>query len=189
MTPWWLPAALLVVVWLSEAWSWRGRAKTEPPSEHDRGTVWVNRVVGGGGIAAAFALLPVTRERADLALPAALAWGGIGVAACGMAIRAWAMGTLGRYFTATLQLQRDQPIIDRGPYRWIRHPSYLGGDLALVGVGLTCGTLPSALLMAVPFIAAHVWRIPIEERMLAQTRGDQWPPYRARTWRMLPYVW
>ena len=96
---------------------------------------------------------------------------------------------LGQFHTGTLQIQHDQELIDRGPYRVLRHPSYLGGDVALLGVGMTTGTWPAALLMVLPLAAAHLWRIPIEERMMDEAFGDRWRDYARRTWRMIPYVW
>jgi protein-S-isoprenylcysteine O-methyltransferase len=190
MPPWWVPVLLLVALWLAEKPLWRRDAEQRRrPSAHDRGTMWVNTVLGFSGFIAALALLPWTRTVAVLRLPAAVAWAGLLVVVVGTALRLWAMATLGRFFTATLQVQPDQPVITRGPYRLVRHPSYLGGDVALLGAGLTCATWPSALLMVLPFLAAHVWRIPIEEQMMAQAHGERWETYRRRTWRMVPGVW
>jgi protein-S-isoprenylcysteine O-methyltransferase Ste14 len=99
------------------------------------------------------------------------------------------MRTLGRFHTGTLQIQSDQAVVDRGPYRFLRHPSYLGGDIALLGIGITTRAWPSALLMVGPFFIAHVWRIPIEEKMLEEAFGDDWKAYVKRSWRMIPFVW
>jgi protein-S-isoprenylcysteine O-methyltransferase len=190
MPPWWVPLLLLLAVGLGEKPLWRrDYEQRRKPSAHDRGTIWVNTVLGSFGFVAALGLLPWSRTVAVLRLPDTLAWAGLLLVVLGMALRLWAMVTLGRFFTATLQVQPEQPVITHGPYRLIRHPSYLGGDVALLGIGLTCATWPSALLMVLPFVAAHVWRIPIEEKMMAQAHGERWEGYRAHTWRMVPGVW
>lgn len=190
MPPWWMPVLLLAVVALGEKPLWRRTyEQRRAPSAHDRGTIWINTVLGTSGFAAALGLMSWSRSIAAARLPDALAWAGLVLVAIGMGLRSWAMATLGRFFTAQLQLQPEQPVVSHGPYRLIRHPSYLGGDVALLGVGLTCATWPSALLMVLPFVAAHLWRIPIEEKMMAQAFGERWEAYRARTWRMVPGLW
>jgi protein-S-isoprenylcysteine O-methyltransferase len=185
-----MPVLLLLTVGLGEKPLFsRDYQQRHKPSAHDRGTVWVNTVLGFFGFVAALSMLRWSRTVAVLLIPNALAWSGLLLVGLGMGLRSWAMATLGRFFTATLQAHPEQPVIAHGPYRLIRHPSYLGGDVALLGVGLTCATWPSALLMVLPFVAAHLWRIPIEEKMMAQAHGERWEAYRTRTWRMVPGVW
>ncbi|TMB00823.1 MAG: isoprenylcysteine carboxylmethyltransferase family protein [Deltaproteobacteria bacterium] len=82
-----------------------------------------------------------------------------------------------------------QPVVERGPYRWIRHPSYAGADLALLGIGFCSGHWLPAALFVVPWMAAHAYRIQVEERALLATLGDPYARYRERTWRMVPLIW
>jgi protein-S-isoprenylcysteine O-methyltransferase Ste14 len=55
---------------------------------------------------------------------------GIGLMWCGIGLRLWSFRTLGRYFTFTVMTSPDQRVVTNGPYRFLRHPSYLG--IALV---------------------------------------------------------
>ncbi len=83
----------------------------------------------------------------------------------------------------------DQPVVDRGPYRLIRHPAYAGGELALAGVGLASGNWLSPALYVLPWVVAHVYRIRVEERALEATLGEPYRAYCRRTWRLVPLVW
>ena len=190
MPPWYLPLLLLVVFWwLAEAPLRKNRRQSMRPSADDRSTIWVNTVLGSVGFVSSLGLMPWARTVPSLRLGSWIAWGGLVVAAGGIALRRWSLDTLGRFHTGTLQVQADQEVVERGPYRLLRHPSYLGGDIALLGVGVTTGSWLTALLMVLPFVAAHLWRIPIEERMMERAFGDRWRTYSRRTRRMIPYLW
>ena len=67
----------------------------------------------------------------------------------GTALRWYAVATLGRYFTVDVASQASQPVIDVGPYRLVRHPSYAGMLLALFGFGLALGNWAGLFAMLV----------------------------------------
>src|SRR5262249_60922943 len=50
---------------------------------------------------------------------------GLGMMVAGLGLKAWAMRTLGRFYTRTLRTEADQRGVTTGPYRLIRHPGYL----------------------------------------------------------------
>jgi protein-S-isoprenylcysteine O-methyltransferase Ste14 len=56
--------------------------------------------------------------------------------AVGIAIRQWAVMVLGRYFTTNVRVHPGQTVVEEGPYRWVRHPSYTGMLITFVGIGL-----------------------------------------------------
>src|SRR5206468_2273255 len=60
-------------------------------------------------------------------------WVGVAVMVFGLLLRAWAMSTLGSYYTRTLRTVDHQHVIDRGPYRLVRHPGYSGSLMIWVG--------------------------------------------------------
>ena len=114
---------------------------------------------------------------------------GLAVFAAGLGIRIWAIRELGRFFKFTVVVQPDHEVVDTGPYRLIRHPSYTGLMLAMLGLGLALGNWVSAAAAAIPAIAGFTIRLLSEERILARELGE---PYRAdmrRTKRLLPGVW
>jgi protein-S-isoprenylcysteine O-methyltransferase Ste14 len=61
---------------------------------------------------------------------------GLLVMISGIALRQWAILTLGQYFTGDVRVQANQTVVERGPYQWVRHPSYTGLITFFVGLGL-----------------------------------------------------
>ena len=189
MPPWWVPLALLLVTSLGEARTWRGYKERAAPSDQDAGSFRLNNVLGWVAILSGLGSWVALRRITTFAVPAWVAWAGIPVSLAGTALRAWAVVTLGRWFTLTIQVHPGQPVIERGPYRLLRHPSYAGGELALLGVGLVSGNWLSPVLYFVPWLVAHAYRIKVEERALRETLGEPYRSYCERTWRLVPFVW
>lgn len=107
----------------------------------------------------------------------------------GMALRAWAIVTLGRFFTHALTMQPGQRVVQEGPYRLLRHPSYTGLLLGLAGVGIALDNwLSLASLVLFPLVGIVV-RIRREEAMLTSELGDAYSSYSARTRRLVPGLW
>ena len=189
MPPLWFPWVLLGFMLLGESPSWRQYGRRWARSSQDRSSALLSAAVGIPCGLAAVVLAPWARDVSWMALPGPVAWSGVALVVLGTALRAWSMTVLGRYFTLTVQVSAGQPVIERGPYRVLRHPSYAGGELALLGVGLTLAAWPSTVLFAVPFILAHLHRIRSEEAALATTLGEPYVAYMRRTWRLVPWVW
>jgi protein-S-isoprenylcysteine O-methyltransferase Ste14 len=116
-------------------------------------------------------------------------WIGMALVLVGMIIRAVAIVTLGRYFTVNVAIQKEHELIERGMYRHIRHPSYLGSLLSFLGVGLAMGNwLSLAVAFLVPFIAFS-YRMAVEERALVDHFGDRYRDYAGRTKRLIPRIY
>lgn len=111
------------------------------------------------------------------------------VAWLGLLLRWWCFVTLGRYFTDVLKTSADQEVVDRGPYRVLRHPSYTGLLLALVGCGLMIANWVGLVVSFVLVLVALVYRIGIEERALTAALGDAYRSFAARRARLVPFVW
>ena len=122
--------------------------------------------------------------------PAAFAfWIGLILFWGGISLRLWSFRTLGRYFTYTVQTSADQPVITAGPYRIIRHPSYAGLLLLIMGAGLFIGNWWSFLCLTVATAGGLVFRIRVEERALMQKLGPGYSSYAATHKRLIPFVW
>ena len=106
----------------------------------------------------------------------------------GICIRWYSIIHLGRLFTVDVSIAAGHKVIDNGPYRYIRHPSYFGGLLAFVGFGLGMGNWISLALLLIPISAAFLWRIHVEENALVKALGDDYRRYTARTKRLIPFV-
>jgi protein-S-isoprenylcysteine O-methyltransferase Ste14 len=118
-----------------------------------------------------------------------LFWVGALIGWAGLVLRWWSFVTLGRYFTVVLKTSEDQPVIERGPYRVLRHPSYAGLLLVLAGCGLMVGNWFGAGCSLAVVLAALVYRIRIEERALSQALGDRYDDFAASRARLVPFVW
>jgi protein-S-isoprenylcysteine O-methyltransferase Ste14 len=121
------------------------------------------------------------------------AWGvfvlGITLMWAGIAIRQWAIILLGRFFTVDVRVQSGQTVIDRGPYRWVRHPSYSGLVITFVGMGLALvNWLSLAVLVVVP-TGGLIVRIHVEERTLLDALGEPYRRFAAERKRLFPGLW
>jgi protein-S-isoprenylcysteine O-methyltransferase Ste14 len=107
----------------------------------------------------------------------------------GIAVRQWAVWTLGRFFTVVVRVADGQRVVDHGPYRWVRHPSYTGLLLTLVGLGVALGNWLSVLALAILPLAGLVVRIRVEEQALLDGLGEPYRQYASRRRRLVPGVW
>ena len=114
---------------------------------------------------------------------------GVGLFAIGLILRWWAIVTLGRFFTVDVTIEKDHEVVERGPFRWVRHPSYAGVLLAFVGFALTLRNWAATAVVLVPIFTAFVRRMNVEENALAQALGDKYRDYMRRTDRLIPGVY
>ena len=105
-----------------------------------------------------------------------------------MLLRGWAVLTLGRSFTTVVVVRPEQEIIAAGPYRYLRHPSYLGPLILLFGLGLTLGGLASAMALVVLPAIVLVWRIGVEEAVLRAELGSSYAEYCKGRARLIPGI-
>lgn len=125
---------------------------------HDRGSF----LVVFGSIFLGFTIANVLASSAPGAAiqGARVAVFGVGLAlmALGIALRFYAVSVLGRFFTPVVMVGSDQHVVDTGPYRWIRHPSYAGLLVTITGV-LVASTNWLALVGILPILAGLLYRI------------------------------
>lgn len=106
----------------------------------------------------------------------------------GIVLRWFSIWYLGRYFTVDVAIAPQQRVVNTGPYRLIRHPSYTGALLAFAGFGLCLGNWMS-LLCVVPIAAAFLWRIHVEERVLLEALAEEYRVYMQGTRRLVPWIY
>ena len=114
---------------------------------------------------------------------------GVFVFGLGLLLRWIAIIQLGRFFTVNVAIAADHRLIESGPYRFVRHPSYTGSLLAFLGFALTLGNWLSIPLVMVPITIVFLYRINVEERVLASALGDAYGSYSRRTKRLLPLIY
>jgi protein-S-isoprenylcysteine O-methyltransferase Ste14 len=113
---------------------------------------------------------------------------GIAIWLGGIAFRLYSIRVLGRFFTYDVAITSGQHVVEAGPYRWVRHPSYVGALLALLGFGMTMTNWVAVVLPVCCGAFGYLYRIPIEERALTRGLGEPYMEYMKRTWRLVPYV-
>lgn len=154
-------------------------------SEADRGTTRL--IVLAYALASAIPL--VSRRRRLRPLPSPVAPVGLVLQALGLAVRATSMQTLGGSYTRTLRVEdAGQRLIDYGPYRWVRHPGYLGSLLNWTGFALASRSPLSAVLIPALLGAAYRQRIAAEE-LLLRNELQGYAAYCERTNRLIPFIW
>ena len=106
----------------------------------------------------------------------------------GVALRWYAIWTLGSYFTSDVAVSTDQKIVQTGPYSSIRHPAYSGTFLTMLGVGLAMTNWASLFALLTCVFLGHMYRVSIEEKALSQTLGQSYIEYMHHTKRFIPFV-
>lgn len=85
-------------------------------------------------------------------------------------------------------VQKEQKVVESGPYRFIRHPAYTGGLIFLVGMGLAVQSWAAALINIIIFGIVYGYRIFVEEQVLIRELGTSHVEYMKRTKRIVPYM-
>jgi protein-S-isoprenylcysteine O-methyltransferase Ste14 len=113
---------------------------------------------------------------------------GIACLIAGGLLRRHCFAMLGSRFTYVVQAAPDQAVVERGAYKYVRHPSYTAGLLLYGGIGLALGNWVSFAFSLIPLALAYGYRIAVEERALVQTIGAPYADYMKRTHRLIPFV-
>ncbi|KAH9029502.1 hypothetical protein EDB85DRAFT_1867174, partial [Lactarius pseudohatsudake] len=136
-------------------------------------------------------------------LPATFVLGCLSTAASG-ALRLACYKTLGSLFTFELTLREDHRLVTSGPYAFVRHPSYSGVVLGVVGTLLVhfgpgswwartgwMGTFAGQVyaLCWQYVLSSILCRTPTEDSFLRKQFGAEWDAWAARVqYRVIPYV-
>ena len=161
----------------------RSRERGESRDANSLRTLWIVIVISlwlGVQARVLFrqALLP------EWAVPA-----GVVIFLIGIILRWWSIIHLGRFFTVNVSIAADHELVETGPYRFIRHPSYTGALLAFVGFGMAGRNWASLIITTLPITAAFLHRIMVEERALTEALGNRYREYMERTKRLVPFAY
>ncbi len=118
-----------------------------------------------------------------------LAWASVSLFVAGLLLRWWAIITLGRFFTVDVTIEQDHELVERGPFRMLRHPSYSGVLLAFVGFALSLRNWAALFAVLLPIFAAFIYRMKVEETALTRALGPSYEAYMRRTKRLMPFVY
>lgn len=114
---------------------------------------------------------------------------GLSLCVAGVCLRYWSRRTLGRFFTIGVVAQQNHIVIREGPYRFIRHPAYLGLVLFYTGFPLMIGSWLGLLVLSAPAFLIFVLLALVEDRRLSVLLGKPYQDYRREAARWVPGVW
>jgi protein-S-isoprenylcysteine O-methyltransferase len=155
-------------------------ARSSTPGTEDRGTTRSLGVAYGVGL---LSMPVVAALRSHNGAPAFL---GPSLMILAIALRGWAAATLGRFYTRTLRTATDQSVIRSGPYRFVRHPGYLGTQFLWVGFGFSTQNWLAGPIWGLVMFLAYRQRILAEEAMLVHDLGRAYEEYMSSTPRLIP---
>jgi protein-S-isoprenylcysteine O-methyltransferase Ste14 len=121
-----------------------------------------------------------------LPLPFWLRWFGFFLGLAALLIFFWVLRSLGQNFSTTLTINKNQTLVTRGPYQWVRHPMYTSFIVLWVGLLFLSTNWFIGLTGILAFVWAIVVRTPREEQMMIDRFGDEYIAYMERTGRYLP---
>ncbi len=174
---WWLFEAVMNV----RQWLRAGRSLTRDPT-------YVLMYVS---VAASVIAAQLLGRHGGLLWPGGRIWpvvAGLTMIVACVAIRAWSIITLGRFFQYSIGIQSGHTVVTTGPYRFVRHPSYTGLILGVAGYALACGDVWSLLAAAALAGSGLAVRIRVEERQLRRSLGAPYADYSSRHKRLIPGV-
>ena len=103
------------------------------------------------------------------------------------AIRRMAIATLGRFWSLHVEIRENHEFIQTGPFRWVRHPTYLSMILELLALALICNAFFTLLLIPLFFLPVLIMRIRIEEVALIEKFGATYCDYQRSTPLLFPW--
>jgi protein-S-isoprenylcysteine O-methyltransferase len=109
------------------------------------------------------------------------------VIALGLILRTWAVVSLGRWFTWNVTVQPRQTLVTDGPYRLVRHPSYMGAWLMFVGSCVLLRSYVAAFAASVLLLLAFLRRIRHEELLMLAT-FPEYEAYKETTGSLVPRI-
>jgi protein-S-isoprenylcysteine O-methyltransferase Ste14 len=160
-------------------------AEDKNTDERTLGRIWlvIAGAVAGGVLLAHFTHAAVFIETKNAHTA------GSAIIVFGMLMRFAAIAMLGRFFTVDVTIRKEHEIVQKGLYRFVRHPSYTGALISFAGFGIVQNNWFSLPVVFIPVCLAMLMRIRVEERALLVHFGSAYEAYMKKTWRLIPFVY
>lgn len=182
------PGRLILACWLLLALYWRFSARSVKPAAEAQ------------SLAGRLARTPVMLGFILLAVPwvypfgpavmphtADAQWLGIAICALGLALAIWSRKTLGDNWSQDVEFKQEHKLIEQGPYRYARHPIYLGHLLLALGTAFASGLLIAYAGFFSLFLGFFI-KLRQEEKLLERHFPEEYPSYKARVKALVPFV-
>ncbi len=182
----WSVASAWIVL---EVAGWRFKRAPGSATSRDRGTLALVSIAWWLGIILDVTLTLLIRRCVISSQRVLMVELGTLLMLAGIAFRWYCVVVLGKYFTFNVAIHEDQVLVQSGPYRYLRHPSYSGALLTALGFGLALNNWAGLAAVLGGLMFGYFYRIPVEEAALGKALGEQYTQYSKRTWRLIPFVY
>lgn len=181
-----LATAIITIALMITAMCTRGNLSSGV--KEDKSNRWILVFICAAGIA--FGYLPAYWDRQGFMTMGGegVRWIGVALYTLGGILRLYPVFVLGHRFSGLVAIQPEHTLVTTGIYSVIRHPSYLGMIINMIGWCLVFRSL-GGLIIAGIFLIPLIARINSEEKMLSSEFGAEYENYRSRTSRLIPHIY
>jgi protein-S-isoprenylcysteine O-methyltransferase Ste14 len=179
---------LIVACWILLVLYWNISARSiKPAAERQSRTsrlarvpVWLGYILFGVAGAHPFGMVVIPHTAIAESL-------GVAICALGLFAAIWSRKTLGDDWSRDVEFKQEHKLVERGPYRFVRHPIYTSHLLMGLGTAIASGLLVAfaGLLL---FIIGFWTKLKQEEGLLLRHFPDEYPAYKARVKALVPFV-
>lgn len=162
------------------------RSKTEDKQHADKGSltlIWLTILVSFAAAITfkSFYYFPIS-------LYSFFPFMGLAFILAGIVLRLVIISTLGQFFTVDVTIRQHHQLKTDGFYKYVRHPSYSASLLSFIGFGISLNNWISFTIVTISVVAAFLYRIKVEEEVLAQEFGADYANYKSSTKKIIPFV-
>lgn len=176
------------VIWLFTS---SGFATKQKEKQFDNGTMWLI-IIGyclSIWVSYYFRSQTFTKALRNALLPHVFYCIGIFLIIFGTFIRDFSVWTLKRAFTLSVQTTDNQHLIQKGLYKYVRNPAYLGSILSLLGIALSLRSVFAPFVVLIISLICYGIRIKIEEKALKSQFKEEFNEYCKHTFSLFPFIW
>ncbi|MEK6894480.1 MAG: isoprenylcysteine carboxylmethyltransferase family protein [Nanoarchaeota archaeon] len=154
-------------------------------SSYDKGSLQLFTIIGYGLIIFIFLLHYLDIGSFNIVF---LSYFGLLILLSGFVLRQWSIHVLGSFFIPVVNIQKKQIVINKGPYRHLRHPSYTGLFFELFGLSFVLLNWAGLIAIFALFLPVILYRIKLEEEFLSKNLKG-YKEYMKKTWKIIPFVY
>lgn len=179
---------VLIVYWFRRIEFWRPRARGEMiKEERSDWSFWFIVI----GMVASFYLPPIEYLLFEAVLPRTffMQFTGLFFIFIGSVLFIWARRVLGQFYSGHVSVIEGQPLVQSGPYHFVRHPAYAGYLLIALGLALGYSSLTGLVAIVTLLLPSLLYRMNVEERLLSEHFGEVYQRYVDKVKRLIPGIW
>jgi protein-S-isoprenylcysteine O-methyltransferase Ste14 len=183
-----LPELLIVACWIVLVVYWNVSARSvKPAAELQTSTgrlarmpIWLGYILFVVAGAHPFGVVVIPHSTTAV-------WLGVTICALGLCTAIWSRKTLGDDWSRDVEFKEGHKLVERGPYRFVRHPIYTSHLLMGLGTAVASGLLVAFVALFL-FIIGFWIKLKQEEDLLLRHFPDEYPGYKARVKALVPFV-